>query len=62
MEKLTDRKKTFTELEAAQALEKLLKALIHCNTVNVTHRDIKPENIMFNNDGEAKLIDFGLAK
>ena len=40
---------------------KLLKAINHCHTLNISHRDIKPENIMYGADGEVKLIDFGLA-
>jgi calcium-dependent protein kinase len=62
MDKLSERSEPFTELEAALLLEKLLKAIIHCNSVNIVHRDIKPENIMYDNGGEVKLIDFGLAK
>jgi calcium-dependent protein kinase len=62
MEKLSERQSPFSESEAANIIEKLIRAIIHCNSANITHRDIKPENIMFDNDGEVKLIDFGLAK
>jgi calcium-dependent protein kinase len=47
---------------AAQAIEKVLRALIHCHKQNIVHRDLKPENIMYDKVGEVKLIDFGLAK
>lgn len=40
---------------------KLVKALEHCHSQGIIHRDIKPENIMFDNYGEVKFIDFGLA-
>src|SRR5271157_5670906 len=36
-------------------------ALAYCHEHGVFHRDIKPENIMLLNDGNIKIIDFGVA-
>ncbi len=37
-------------------------ALEHARERSIVHRDIKPENILVQDDGTAKLADFGLAK
>src|ERR1051325_8808837 len=42
-------------IQVASALAAALKR-------NILHRDIKPGNILFNAEGEPKLIDFGLAR
>jgi serine/threonine protein kinase len=44
-----------TGVKVASALESALKK-------NLLHRDIKPGNILFNDENEPKLIDFGLAR
>jgi serine/threonine protein kinase len=42
----------------------LLTAVNHCHDHDIIHRDIKPENIImksYKNDGNIKLVDFGLS-
>lgn len=40
---------------------RLLKALGMLHRRNILHRDIKPENLLRGEDGELRLLDFGLA-
>lgn len=50
------------ELKVLDVGIKISSALATALKHNLLHRDIKPGNILFNGDGEPKLIDFGLAR
>ena len=43
-------------------LEKVALALAYAHKHNIIHRDLKPANIMIRTNGEAVLMDFGVAK
>src|SRR5437588_410137 len=50
------------ELDVLDIGIKIASALDMALKHNLLHRDIKPGNILFNYDGEPKLVDFGLAR
>jgi len=48
--------------EVAELLWQVGSALDYAHSQGVIHRDIKPSNIMFDNHGNAYVVDFGIAK
>lgn len=57
-----EREKRVPELDILDIGIKMASALGSALRKNLLHRDIKPGNILFNEEGEPKLIDFGLAR
>jgi len=38
-----------------------MQGIRHVHSKNICHRDLKPENILINENGDAKIIDFGFS-
>lgn len=54
--------KKITHPLAASIAVQLLDGLQHAHKKGIIHRDIKPANVMINEDGEVKIMDFGIAR
>lgn len=52
----------FSVSEAVTYTMQIVEALEHLDAHHIVHRDIKPSNILITPEGQAKLIDLGLAR
>jgi len=57
-----DREKRLTPAEAVRIGVEIASALHAAHTHGLVHRDVKPENILLNDEGQAALTDFGIAR
>lgn len=47
--------------EAVEIMKQIASAIAHAHEHDIVHRDIKPQNILIDQDGMAKVTDFGIA-
>lgn len=59
---LRERKVVFKDEEVKCLLQQLLRGVEFMHELWIMHRDLKPANLLYNNHGQLKVCDFGLAR
>lgn len=62
LEEWLHKKGTMSSLMACSMVSQLLNGLAHAHRKGIIHRDLKPANIMISEEGEVKIMDFGIAR
>ena len=62
LKSLLRREEQLTEDEAIVLAEQVCAGLGEAHRLGVTHRDLKPQNIMIDEEGKARIMDFGIAR
>ncbi len=62
LKSLIRKKGRLTEDEAIVLAEQVCAGLSEAHRLGVTHRDLKPQNIMIDEEGKARIMDFGIAR
>ncbi|HRQ19105.1 MAG TPA: serine/threonine-protein kinase [Agriterribacter sp.] len=62
LEEWLHKKGAMSSLMACSMVSQLLNGLEHAHRKGIIHRDLKPANIMISEEGEVKIMDFGIAR
>lgn len=57
-----DREQALPVTEALRIFRAVCAGIAHAHAHGLVHRDVKPDNILLGEDGEVKIVDFGLAR
>nr|NIO19328.1 protein kinase [Candidatus Aenigmarchaeota archaeon] len=62
LKSLVRREERLSTEEAVSITKQICEGLVEAHRLGVVHRDLKPQNIMIDKEGDAKIMDFGIAR